>query len=82
MGVYWGWTRYGRTWKAVVSGETLAEALRHLRDWIKGRPKPPRASCVRPAGVHPTAQGGAGGHASGPGGPGASGGGPDAAAPR
>jgi hypothetical protein len=60
MSAYWGWARYGKSWKVVVTGETLAEALGHLLDWIRGKPKPPVASCVRPAGVHP-AQGGAGG---------------------
>jgi hypothetical protein len=68
MSAYWGWVRYGKSWKVAVTGTTLAEALRHLLDWIRGKPKPPLASCVRPAGVHP-AQGGAGGHASGTGGP-------------
>jgi hypothetical protein len=60
MSAYWGWARYGKAWKVVATGDSLAEALRHLRDWIRGKPKPPIASAVRPAGVHPAAQGGAG----------------------
>ena len=58
---YWGWAKCGKDWKVVCTGDSLAEAMRFLLDWVRSRPKPPRASAVRPAGVRPDDQDGPGG---------------------
>jgi hypothetical protein len=71
-GRYLGWAKLHGGWTVVTQGDSLAECMRHLMDWIRARGTPPRASAVRPAGTHPDGQGDASGPPSGQNGPGVS----------
>jgi hypothetical protein len=68
-----GWVKQARLgWVVVCAADTPGETMGLLLQWIRARSKPPVASAVRPAGVHPDGQDDAGGHGEGRGGPGAS----------
>jgi hypothetical protein len=50
---YLGWVKLRGGWVVVCNGATVAECMGALLRWIRGRPAPPVASAVRPAGQHP-----------------------------
>ena len=59
-GAYLGWAKSGDRWRVVSVGDSVAETMRYLLDWIGQQVRPPVASAVLPAGVRPERQGGAG----------------------
>jgi hypothetical protein len=71
MITHFGWARVGKNWRLVATGASAAEAHRELMRWVKEQPRPPVASAVLPAGVHPAGQDERHGHAERRGGPGA-----------
>jgi hypothetical protein len=54
---YLGWAKLHGSWRVVCRGDTVAECMRLLLDWVRQQPRPPKASAVRPAGTHPDARG-------------------------
>jgi hypothetical protein len=50
---YLGWVKLHGSWSVVAQGDSVGEAMGLLLAWIRGRPVPPVASAVRPAGMHP-----------------------------
>jgi hypothetical protein len=53
---HFAWARVGKNWRLVATGESAAAAHHALLAWIRAQPRPPVASAILPAGLHPAAQ--------------------------